>query len=101
VGEEGAFEVGSPITAKSIAGGLSQDVEFRPFAGDLFIGGEHPINVPDLLTVGSQQAQGFTPSPPAGLWHRRRRRPDVVTLGEREGIAGPSRCPPERCQGGC
>ena len=68
------------------------DVEFRPFAGDLFIGGEHPHQCAGpLLTVGSQQTQGFN--------HRHQRAFGIagaasvqasVTLGEREGIAGPA-----------
>lgn len=67
-------------------------VEFRPFAGDLFIGGEHAHQrAGPALTSGGQQTQGFN--------HRHQRAFGIAgaapvqapaALGEREGIAGPA-----------
>ena len=64
-------------------------VEFRPFAGDLFIGGEHAHQgAGPALTVGGQQTQGFN--------HRHQRAFGIapvqaaIAFAEGEGIARPA-----------
>ncbi len=76
--------------------------KIRPFAGDLFIGGEHAHQgAGPALTVGGQQTQGFTiatSGPLASQAPRPYRRPSrSLRVKDRS----PSRCPPERCRYGC